>query len=141
MAIIHISIIVYKGSPLDYSQYRHTSLWLRFADRTPPLLAHIVGPWGEFVFESRESFEPWESQRYAKIVDVGTLTAAATSAQMVRALQNVPINNRDREFDCQKWVKDALKRFKNAGHLSIESYEKGVDGMVDAIAEAEDEEE
>ncbi len=141
MTTIHISIIVYKGSPLDYSQYRHTALWLRFADGSPPLLVHVVGPSGGFEFESRESSKPWESQRYANIVDVGTLTVAATSAQTVRALRSVPINNRDREFDRQKWVEDALKRFKNAGHLSTESYDKGVDGMVDAIAEAEDAEE
>ncbi len=102
---------------------------------------HVVGPSGGFEFESRESSKPWESQRYANIVDVGTLTVAATSAQTVRALRSVPINNRDREFDCQKWVEDALKIFKNAGHLSTESYDKGVDGMVDAIAEVEDAEE
>ena len=93
------------------------------------------------MFESRESSQPWETQRYAKMIEVGYLTVVATSAQTVQALQSVPINNRDREFNCQTWIEDALKRFKNAGHLSTESYNKGVDGMVDAIAEAEDVEE
>ena len=141
MTTIHIRIIVYKGSPLDYSQYRHTALWLRFTDGSPSLLVHIVGPPGGFVFESRQSSQPWETQRYAKMIEVGTLTVVATSAQTVQALQSVPINNRDREFNCQTWIEDALKRFKNAGYLSTESYNKGVNHMVDVIAEAVDVEE
>ena len=93
------------------------------------------------MFKRRESSQPWETQRYAKMIEVGILTVVATSAQVVQALQSVPINNRDREFNCQTWIEDALKRFENAGHLSTELYNKGVDGMVDAIAEAKDVEE
>lgn len=141
MTAVHISIVVYTGHPLDYSQYRHTALWLRFADRSPSLLVHVVGPPGEFIFESKESSKPWETQRYAKTVEVGLLRVAATSAQAVAALQRVPVDHRDREFNCQTWVEHALKMLQNAGHLSRESYNPGLEGMVDAIAEAEDTEE
>ncbi|KXT00466.1 hypothetical protein AC578_1941 [Pseudocercospora eumusae] len=137
MTTVHINIIVYKGSPLDYTQYRHTALWLRFADGSPSLLAHIIGPLGGFIFEWKQSSKPWETQRYAKTVDVGCLTVAATPTQTVQALQSTPIKNRDREFNCQTWVENALKRLKDAGFLSEEAYSKGVDGMVEAIAEAE----
>lgn len=136
-----MSIIVYKGDPLDYSQFRHTALWLRFADRSPSLVVHVVGPPGELTFESRQSSQPWETQRYAKTVEVGYLRVAATSAQTVAALQRVPMNNRDRDFNCQTWVEHALKMLKDVGYLSEESYDQGVEGMVNAIAEAEDTEE
>ncbi|CZT14240.1 uncharacterized protein RCC_00215 [Ramularia collo-cygni] len=137
MTAVHLSIIVYKGSPLDYPQYRHTALWLRFGDGSPPHLVHVVGPPGGFVFESGESDKPWETQGFAKMVEVGRLLVSATPVQTVQALRRVPIVNSDREFNCQTWVEAALKTFKVAGHLSADSYERGVDGMVDAIDEAE----
>lgn len=80
MTDVHIDIIVYRGSPLDYPHYRHTGLWLRFADGSPPLLVHIVGPRGEFVFETRQDHTPWDTQRDAKSVKVGDLTVAASHA-------------------------------------------------------------
>ena len=138
MTRIYISIIIYKGSPLDYPQYRHTAIWLRFEDGSPSLLVHVVGPSGGFEFESKRSSDPSESQRFAKRIDIGYLTIDMTPAQIVQVLQRVPINNRDREFNCQTWVEDALSRFKHARGLSTELYDRGVNGMVDAIDEAED---
>jgi hypothetical protein len=141
MTTVHVSIIVHKGSPLDYPHYRHTALWLQFTDHSPSQLVHVVGPPGGYEFECKQDLEPWETQGYAKTIDVGDLMVAATPAQMTQALQRTPVENRDREFNCQTWVEHALKRLWNAGFLSEDSYSKGVDGMVDAIAEAVDIEE
>jgi len=141
MTNVHINIIFSKGSPLDYPQYRHTALWIQYANGSALILAHIVGPNGDYVFETRESAVPWETQGFARKIDVGLLAATATPAQIVQALRRVPINNRDREFNCQTWVEDVLRTWKNADILSVELYEKDVDGMVDVIAEAEDVEE
>lgn len=93
------------------------------------------------MFESMPSSEPWDTQRYAKTVDVGYLSVLANPAQTVQALQSVPIDNYDREFNCQTWVEAALRRLKDVGHLSPVTYERGIDGMIDAIAEAEHTEE
>lgn len=138
---IHLSIVVYKGSPLDYSHYRHTALWIRYPDSSPAVLVHVVGPRGDFLFESRESESPWETKRFAKVVEVGYLTRSAASTEIMRALRAIPIRNHDREFDCQVWVESALKAFKDSGYLTEALYTSGVDGMIDAIAEAEDIEE
>jgi hypothetical protein len=59
----------------------------------------------------------------------------------VGALRRVPIRNDDRELDCQQWVEDALGRFRDGGMLSSEAYDRGLDGMSDAISEATDAEE
>ncbi|KAI6823983.1 hypothetical protein KC367_g8187 [Hortaea werneckii] len=91
----HISVIVFKGSPLDYPQYRHTSLWLN---------------------------------------------ANWTLSQILAFLQNVRIDHFDREFNCQTWIERALKSLKDERVLSPAEYDLGINGMVDAIAEAEDEE-
>jgi hypothetical protein len=51
------------------------------------------------------------------------------------------VRNYDAEFNCQIWVEAALRRLRDMRLLGSEAYTEGVDGMVDAIAEAEDEEE
>lgn len=86
MTTVYISIFVLKGDLLDYPQYRHTALWLEFGNDSPSLLVHVVGPHGEFKFESRESSQPYEVEGYAKKIDVGFLNVKMTSAQIVSAL-------------------------------------------------------
>ena len=137
----HVSIIIYRGEPLDYSKYRHTSIWLQFHDGSPALLVHIVGPAGEFELQTRNVANPGESAKFVKKVEVGNMTAFMTSNQAVELLKGVPIDPTDRESKCQTWVEGALKVLKNAGYLSGDMYDAGLSGMVDAIAEAEDEEE
>lgn len=49
-------------------------------------------------------------------------------------------DNRDREFNCQTWVAKVLERLSNQGYLLKENSDVGINGMVDATMEAEDEE-
>jgi len=60
---------------------------------------------------------------------------------MIDILRAVPVRNWDAEFNCQIWVEAALRRLRDLRLVSGEDYTRGVDGMVDAISEAEDEEE
>lgn len=61
---------------------------------------------------------------------------------MLRQLfPSIPISNRDIEFNCQTWVERALKVLRDSGALTPAQYDDGVNEMVDAIAEAEDEDE
>ncbi|KAF7185186.1 hypothetical protein HII31_13461 [Pseudocercospora fuligena] len=138
MANISVSIIVYQAEPLDYWWTRHTALWLQFSNGSPSTLVHIVGPTGGFSFEHREVLEPWQSQSFAKRVDVGVLSRPATAAQTIAALRSVPIRNDDREFDCQTWVTAALDMLRGYSLISNEMHAAGVDGMVDALYEARD---
>lgn len=141
MTTVHISIIVHRGAPLDYPHYRHTALWSHFGDQYQPLIAHVVGPVGDFEFESREEAQPWKNEDFAKIVDVGPLATTITQPRLEALLRAIPIRNHDREFNCQTWVEAALKRLAESGLLAQQAYESGLDGMVEAIAEAEDVEE
>ncbi|KAI6908458.1 hypothetical protein KC318_g4373 [Hortaea werneckii] len=136
----HISVVVYRGSPLDYPQYRHTSLWIRFADGNSPFLAHIVGPLQAFEFETKEMHDPTTTRSFAKLISVGWLRVSWTPSQITTFLQNVRIDRFDREFNCQTWIERALKSLKDLRVLTPAEYDLGINGMVDAIAEAEDEE-
>jgi hypothetical protein len=72
---------------------------------------------------------------------VGNSLTSVGRGQLIDALQAIPVRNWDAEFNCQIWVEAALRRLRDLRMLSGEAYVEGVDGMVDAIAEAEDEEE
>lgn len=135
MTTIHVNIVVHRGHPVDAPQYRHTVLWLEFADQSPSLMVHIVGNPGKFKFQSRPSLKIEEGFLFWKKVEVGYLRDAATPAQIVAFLLRVPIDNIDLNFDCQKWVQLALKMLLDAGQLEKDSYDRGLERMWSAIAE------
>jgi hypothetical protein len=139
-ATVHISIAVFKGDPVDCQRYRHTSLFITFANNDPPVVVHVVGPPGEFEFDTQDSYDPSQDQSLAKLVDVGFLSFESTRLHIIRILRTVPIVNEDREFNCQTWVEGALKKFRELGMLTGALYAQGLNKMVDVIAEAQDEE-
>lgn len=139
-ATVHISIAVFKGDPVDCQRYRHTSLFITFANQDPSVIIHVVGPPGEFEFDTQDGYDPSRDQSLAKLVDVGPLSVESTRDQITQILRRVPIENEDREFNCQTWVEGALKKFRELGMLTGALYAQGLDEMVDVIAEATDEE-
>ena len=139
-ALVQISVAVYEGEPIDYPSYRHTSLFFEFANREPSLLAEVVGPPEEYEFQTKDGDHPSQSQGIAKLVKVGVSLVEVRRAQMIEILRTIPVKNWDLEFNCQTWVETALKRLTELRMLSEDAYTKGVDRMVDAIAEAADEE-
>lgn len=56
-----ITILIFKGEPLDYQRYRHTSLHITFPDNQEPFVTHAVGPPGEYEFQTREPYDLTES--------------------------------------------------------------------------------
>lgn len=136
-----ITILIFKGEPLDYQRYRHTSLHVTFPDQQEPFVAHAVGPPGEYEFQVRELYDSTEVQGIVRTVKVGASLVPVDRDQMIDILRAVPVRNWDVEFNCQIWVEAAVGRLRDLRMLSSEAYTEGLDGMVDAIAEAEDEEE
>ena len=123
---IHLSILVHKGDPLDYQMYRHTALCFHSnKNDSPSVIAEVVGPIGEFQFETKELACLHESPGLAKEVDVGGLTKSTTAEFIVEILKTVPIENLDPEFNCQVWVEKALRTLRDLEYLSGEDYEKG----------------
>lgn len=137
---VQASIVIEKGTPLDYQKYRHTSLYFEFANLEPSATIQVIGPKKQYIFECKDNWDPTQNPSLAKIVALGPLAVQASRARLVQILQTVPIRNKDWEFDCQQWVESALSRLRELGMLTAEGYTKGLDGMVDAISEAQDEE-
>lgn len=40
---VYVSVTIYAGDPVDYPRYRHTSLFLEFANQGPSALVHVWG--------------------------------------------------------------------------------------------------
>jgi hypothetical protein len=139
MSNINLSISIDKGEPLDWQMYRHTALCLRPTDGEKPMIVHAAGPKGEYVLETKDDYDPATSPMLAKEVHVASTRVPASKIQVAAILHQTPVRNRDPEFDCQKWVGDALQKLVEAGCIEQEECERGIEGMVEVIMEAEDE--
>lgn len=134
------SIVVFRGSPLDWPEYRHTVFWIKFQDgSSPATMMHISSiETGLFQFKVEPGYDPTRDARFAKEIDVGFITTVATSAEVEGALRRVTIDNEVREFNCQTWIRRVTEMLKEQCCLSAEDYKAGLEGMVDAIADAAD---
>lgn len=54
-------------------------------------------------------------------------------------MSGVPIDNSNREFNCQHWVAEALRQLTDKKLITPEVAGRGLDAMTDATFEAEDE--
>lgn len=139
---IHLSIIIHRGSPLDYQIYRHTSLWMQ-ATSGKPMIAEILGSTGFFEFQTSFNENPTQHPDFVDKVNVGPLSSSAGASNLedlVGVLREIEIRNEDREFNCQTWVERCLSHLRDLGRLTAAQCNNAVDAMVDAISEAEDQE-
>ncbi|KAB2568822.1 hypothetical protein BFW01_g122 [Lasiodiplodia theobromae] len=147
-ASLSVSILVFKGDPLDYQRHRHTALSFRplFHQDGPPaadsaLVIHITGPPGELGFQVHDRYDATRDpgRELVRAVLVGTLRKEITKAELVQLLASVPIENSDREFNCQSWVEKGLRLLRRMEWVSEHEFEQGLDAMVECILEAEEE--
>lgn len=139
MTTVPINIIVYRATPLNFPEYRHTALTLHFTDRTPPLLVHIVGTPEAFRFQHRQIFSlPQNSPLCAKMIPVGPWMIDAPSAQVVAVLRRVGIDNVNPWFNCQMWMESALGMLRNTGYISGEAHDRAVNDMWEAVFREDD---
>lgn len=134
-----IHIAIHRGDPVDFSKYRHTGIWCVPEDGSSHYYYHVKGLTGEFVFERRKDFDPTTSRTFAKKVEVGKTKHSLTSSELASQMESVPVANNDAEFNCQQWVDYALRTLYHAGFLTEEQYSAGLNEMLDATMEAEDE--
>ncbi|RSL46722.1 hypothetical protein CEP51_015891 [Fusarium floridanum] len=134
-----IYVAVHKGDPVDFSKFRHTGLWCVPEDGSSHYYFHVKGLTGAFAFERRKNFDPTTSRTFAKKVRVGKTRHPLTSSELSRQMESVDVLNYDAEFNCQQWVDFALRTLYHAGYLTGEQYDTGLNGMIDATMEAEDE--
>lgn len=134
-------ILVYKGDPIDYTEYRHTGLFLQWPDATTSLL-HVRGTQGIFEFETRENYDAEQSRALEHKIFVSQIPDSISKELIKSVVSNTPAKNgpRDRDWNCQSWVADALTRMVNSRHMDIDTRSEALDKMTDAILEATDEE-
>lgn len=133
-----VYVSVHKGDLLDSSKFRHTALWFVPEDDTSHYYYHVTGAKQDFAFERRCNFDPTTSQSFATKVELGQTEQALTASELTRQMESVVVANDNVEFNCQQWVDMALRRLREVGYLTAAQYDTGMNGMIDAIMEAED---
>lgn len=136
----NVSILVYVGSPLDYTKYRHTALFFKFSGGSTCAM-HIEGAPGLFQFQPLDDYRPEQSRKLAKIIPVAVLQDHIGEASIRGVVSRTPVKNgrADADWNCQNWVADALTRMVSSGYLNASQRASAIDQMTDACLDAEDE--
>jgi hypothetical protein len=131
-----ISLLVYKGVPVDFSKYRHTALHALYSDGQHDWL-HAVGAHPFFKFQ-KDSENPMSEPPLAWI-PVCTVPDSVPKAKIIFACActSVRNGNSDRDWNCQNWVGEALTELGKIGCLTKEERGAAIGKMVETILEAE----
>lgn len=131
-----LSLLVYKGVPVDFTKYRHTALHVLYSDGEYNWL-HVVGAHPFFEF-SQDSQNPISEPPIAWI-PVSTVSDAMTKATIASACASTPVRNGncDRDWNCQNWVGEALTELVRVGCLTDRERKVAIGKMVEVILEAE----
>lgn len=131
-------ILIYKGDPLDYSEYRHTALYFHFPSSRS--IMHVVGCPGLFRYANNIDTDPSVMGRLAKVVPVTEIPTDIGEDSISQTVARTPIRNGrlDLDWNCQNWVGDALARLVERGWITAEQRGVAIDKMADACLEAGD---
>ena len=132
-----LSIVIYKGSPLDASEFRHTALFVEHSDGSS-LLLHIVGTTGMFQPQVRQNENPATSKTFIRKIVVANIQGQTKDAIQSRVM-TTPIQNSDKSWNCQNWVGDVLTGLSKVAWISAAARRAAVDTMADVITDAPDE--
>lgn len=132
-----LSIIVYKGEPIDAPDYRHTALFLDTPGNESVLL-HVVGGAGFFQPQIVAKDDPAASVKFVSKIEVAKIHGQSKDS-LQSTIMATPVKNTDRFWNCQHWVGDALLVLSKTGWISSAARKKAVDDMVDVIVDAPDE--
>ncbi|KAJ5918241.1 hypothetical protein N7454_010616 [Penicillium verhagenii] len=149
----NLSILVFVASPLDYARYRHTALFFEF---DPPATQHANAKNQHTQPETQETecikssmMEVIGSpgfmsffEHLARVVPVSRLPDTIPTSRLRSTVSETSIldGDGDTDWNSQNWVADALSRLVTCGYLDEGARDRGLDAMVDAVMEAEDEE-
>ncbi|KAI9374200.1 Pyruvate/Phosphoenolpyruvate kinase-like domain-containing protein [Aspergillus egyptiacus] len=132
-------ILIYKGEPLDYSEYRHTALYFHFASSSRSIM-HVIGCPGLFRFAHNIDVDPSAMGDLAKVIPVTEIPTSIGEDSICETVARTPIRNGrlDLDWNCQNWVGDALARLVERGWISKDVRGDAIDKMADACLEAKD---
>ncbi|KAJ8124563.1 hypothetical protein O1611_g9077 [Lasiodiplodia mahajangana] len=138
-----LSIVIFRGDPIDAPQYRHTALFIEHLDqegtRTQHRVVEVVGSAGIFEREENVTSDPRKSPTFVGSVVVATISSTGSSDSRLRdVIWSTPINNSENSWNCQNWVGDALSLCIEDKLILSEESDRAIDGMVDFILQARD---
>ncbi|KAL4891695.1 hypothetical protein BDV59DRAFT_62330 [Aspergillus ambiguus] len=135
-------ILVYEGTPLDFSEYRHTALHFVYAASTAPSTTtmHVVGTQGLFEFQEDVDQDPHDGGDLARMIPVGDIPGSVSAAAIKKTVSATPVKNgrADLDWNCQNWVGDALAQMVESGFFTDAQRALAIDLMLDVCLEAKD---
>ncbi|KAJ5924708.1 hypothetical protein N7466_008895 [Penicillium verhagenii] len=135
-----ISIVIFRGDPLDWAMYRHTAIHVQYADSENTIL-HVTGAHPFFEYTPMDNHPQDLTLHLVASVPVATPPDSITKSMIQNACKRTPIWNDPQhpDWNCQNWVGDALARLVAIGCVTNEERSAAVAQMVDVCLEAEDE--
>ncbi|CAG7923725.1 unnamed protein product [Penicillium olsonii] len=130
-----LSILVYKGVPVDFSQYRHTALHTSWHETEDWF--HVVGAHPFFQFQ-KDPQNPISESPIARI-PVCAIPESVSKATFYLACMGTPVRNGsgDRDWNCQNWVGEALTELVKIGCVTEQDRVMAIGKMVEVILDAE----
>jgi hypothetical protein len=134
---INLSILIFRGSPLDTSLTRTVGLLFT----RPPFISYMtlngISPF--FTFEETLSTDPRKDPSLAGTVEVAQLPKDLPYDPVKAVVMGTRIRSADREFNGKLWCAEVLAKFVELGWVSGEERVRAVDGMVGWLLKGEDE--
>ncbi|KAF3904536.1 hypothetical protein ABW21_db0201221 [Orbilia brochopaga] len=131
-----IYIAVFKGDPIDLTEYRHTAIVLEIDGRETQL--DVKGGHGFFEYEEQtrsESVRLSSSLAPSGLIHVANISSSYADA-FRSIVANTNINNDERAWNCQNFVGEALQRVQRDNLITEEQYLGAIDQMATIILEA-----
>ncbi|KAI9674494.1 MAG: hypothetical protein M1817_001832 [Caeruleum heppii] len=157
-----LSILIFRGEPLDLRSTRHSALYLSNDQSVtkgsasacptalppcPPgdaLILHVTGGHGFFALQENSDIDPRRNEDFHCEIPVFSFPASGLKFDLAREVTDVikrtPINNKERDWNCQTWVAEALGRCAEMGLITREGVDAAVDQMVDVLMEVPEDE-
>lgn len=137
--MLKLYVLVYKGEPLDYHEYRHTALYLKLPDNQS-FIMHILGTQGMFEYAQIKNKDPSVVGSLAKVVPVADISEVIGSGPIQSTVAKTLVQNGplDLDWNCQHWVGDALSKLAERKYITVAERAEAIDRMMDACLEAMD---
>ncbi|KAI0873742.1 hypothetical protein GGS24DRAFT_461862 [Hypoxylon argillaceum] len=98
-----LTIVIFRGDPIDAPQYRHTALLIEHLNqegvRTDYRTLEVIGSAGIFEREENATCDPGKSATFVGSVAVATIPVTGSSSSRLRdVIWSTPINNSENSF-------------------------------------------
>ncbi|OOF97036.1 hypothetical protein ASPCADRAFT_128742 [Aspergillus carbonarius ITEM 5010] len=104
---ISLSVLVFRGDPVDSMEYCHAGIYLEYGDGKQSTM-HIVGAPRVFHFEEEVERDLAKSDRLERQILVTTLHKSFSRAMIQGVCSKTRVKNDGSEWNCQHWVGDVL---------------------------------